>query len=203
MSLPLSQFDALAAQGAGGTGMSFGGQAGRVKRVAIVGAESTGKTWLAEALADYYAEPFVPEYAREYLLERGLDYDYTEADVLTMAKAQMVSEEAIAPKARRLLFCDTNLVVIKVWMDHSYQRTHPWVLHEMRLRHYDLHLVCDIDLPWTPDPLREHPHLRLYFRQVYLRELQDLGVKYKVIQGLERSRLGAAIVAIEELLQQP
>ena len=171
--------------------------ADRLIKVAIVGPESTGKTFLAQKLAGHFDTHWVPEYAREYLDKTGGEYE--QSDLLKIARGQVDLEDKLAEKSRNLLICDTNLLVIKIWSEHKYQNCHPWILQEILRRKYDLHFLCDIDLPWQEDPQREHPHLRTYFLDRYQTELTNLKVPFHMIRGNEMKRFHAAVNAIDNL----
>ncbi|MEO8147307.1 MAG: ATP-binding protein [Bacteroidia bacterium] len=185
-----------------------------IKRIAIVGPESTGKSELAEALALYYKTLWVREYAREYLNTLSRDYVYD--DLLEMAKGQMLSEdetarmvggdanhgESIVLRQWQIsgLFCDTNLTVIKVWSEFKYARCDEWILNEIKSRKYFLHLLTDIDLPWQPDPLREHPHERKELFEIYLNELKNQQVDFEIVSGVGDERLANAVRIIDSRL---
>src|SRR5690606_33055147 len=96
-----------------------------IKKIAIIGPESTGKSTLTKALASKFGEPWVEEYARPYL--EKLDREYQYGDLLEIAKGQLKLEDQREKLAKRMLFCDTNLYVIKVWSDHKFQKTDPWI----------------------------------------------------------------------------
>lgn len=160
-------------------------------RIAIVGPESTGKSTLSAQLADRFNTLWVPEVARQYVAD--LERPYTADDILLISKQQMALEDAMAEKAREVLFCDTNLLVTKIWMLHAYQFCHPWILEQMQSRTYDLCLLTDIDLPWEPDPLREHPHLRQYLFDWYQKELEAMAVPYQLVSGTAEQRLELAV----------
>src|SRR5690606_1258045 len=98
---------------------------------------------------------WVPEYAREYLL--NLSRNYQQKDLYEIAEGQMEAENNALEQANRFLFCDTDLYVIKVWSEHKYNACDYRVLQEIAVRNYDLYLLTDIDIPWIYDPLREHP----------------------------------------------
>ena len=165
-----------------------------VKRIAIIGPESTGKSALARGLSDYFGDPWVPEYAREYLQHLGRVYEMD--DLLRIAKGQLYREDELATEAGRFLVCDTNLIVIKIWSDFKYGSTHPWVEEQLINRFYDHYLLTDIDLPWEPDPLREHPDQR---RNLFDNYLEDQDLRYTMITGLGKSRLELAIRALNNL----
>ena len=171
--------------------------AGSLIKVAIVGPESTGKTTLAQKLAAHFDTHWVPEYAREYLDRTAGKYE--PSDLLEIAKGQTTLEDRLAGKSKNLLFCDTNLLVIKIWSEHKYKDCHPWILNEMDSRKYHLHMLCDVDLPWTADPLREHPDLRDYFFEQYKNELTDLKIPFQVINGNGTERFSKAVNAVNNL----
>ena len=164
----------------------------------IVGAESTGKTSLAKALAQHYRTRWVPEYAREYLQQ--LPTAYLQADVEAIAKGQVLAEMEATENTDGLLICDTNLLVIKIWMDHSYGATPEWILNEIDQHQYHLHILTDDDIPYEPDPLREHPEMRDYFTLKYLEELENRKLKYLKVTGNEAQRLFQSIQIIDTLL---
>lgn len=169
-----------------------------VKRIAIVGPESTGKSTLSEQLANYYHTLWVPEFARNYIA--GLDRKYTLEDIVQISKGQIKSEDELALKANALLICDTNLLVTKIWAEHAFQQCPEWITENLRNRKYDLNLLTDIDIPWEADPQREHPHLRKYFFDLYKKELESSGVNFVVISGGWEERLANSIKAINRLV---
>ena len=169
------------------------------KRILILGPESTGKSTLAEKLAQHYVEPWVPEVAREYL--EKLDRPYTYEDLLLIGKRQLSLEDELAAKAKHFLFCDTDLRVIQVWSRHRFGKVDPWVLEEIAQRTYDLILLCAPDLPWQEDPLREHPELemRQHFFEFYQHLTQASGFPWVLISGEKAERLSTAIEAVDSL----
>ncbi|MFO7999042.1 MAG: ATP-binding protein [Bacteroidales bacterium] len=169
-------------------------------KIAITGPESTGKSRLARELANHYRDVFVPEFAREYIDK--LQRPYTESDILHIAKNQLKLESDLAPGARRFLFCDTELIVAKIWSLHKYGRCDPYILQQIEKNSYSLYLLCDIDLPWQADEQREHPHLRKYFFNWYQRELEDYGFPYVIVSGPGRQRLQGAAEALNDRFPQ-
>src|ERR1700722_8395653 len=119
-------------------------------RIAIGGPECTGKSTLAEELAAHYKTCFVPEYAREYI--RKLKRSYTIDDIVTISKGQMQLEDELEAKANKILVCDTNLVVTKIWAEFKYKQCPAWIKENLVKRKYDLHLLTDVDMPWVEDP---------------------------------------------------
>jgi len=166
-----------------------------LKRIAITGPESTGKSMLAEQLAAHYGTLWVPEYAREYL--NGLNRPYEFDDLAKIARGQLAHENRLARQAGKYLFCDTELLVIKIWSLYKYHRCDPWILEELGSHPYDLYLLCDIDLPWVEDPLREHPALRKYFFDWFCRELEQMKAPFRVVSGPGPDRLQNALSIID------
>ena len=169
-----------------------------MKKIAIIGPECTGKSWLSRNLAEHFDTLWVPEYAREYLNQ--LDRPYQRSDLLSIAKGQIESEDRLTEQANELIFCDTNLYVIKIWSEHKFGQCDPWILEEIAKRKYNLHLLTSIDIPWEEDPQREHPQMRKYFFDVYHNEMIHIKTKFSVIKGLNDSRLKAAIQAVKRIL---
>ncbi len=167
-------------------------------KVAIVGPECTGKSVLSAFLADHFKTVWVREYAREFL--EGLSRPYNENDLLTIARGQLKLEDEASRGADQVLFCDTNLYVIKVWSEFKYGSTHPDILKLIDQRHYDLYLLTNIDIPWIEDPQREHPHKRQELYEMYLREMENQQVPFIVITGSGGERTNSAIKAVEKLL---
>lgn len=166
----------------------------------LTGPESTGKSWLAKNLAAHYKTLWVPERARTYLEE--INRPYRESDLLQIAMEQAELEDALAGKTSRLLFCDTGMLVLKMWSEHAFGRCHPFITDQLAKREYALCLLPDIDMPWKPDPQREHPHLREYFFSLYQKHLQEAGKPFKIISGSGAERLQNAIKATKAVLEK-
>lgn len=164
-------------------------------KILFTGPESTGKTQIAQQLADYYDAPWVPEYARTYLQQIGRPYQ--EADLLRIARGQIAAEDRLAQQATTLLFCDTSMMVMKVWSEFKYGRCHPWILKQLHTRSYDLIVLCGIDTPWTPDPQRENPAEREELYRIYQRELLALGQPYLELWGTAEERFSKVTAYLE------
>ncbi len=169
-----------------------------MQKIAITGPESTGKSTLSAQLAQHYDTVYVPEYARMYMDQ--LDRTYTQADILRIAQKQVAMEQEFLSEARHLLISDTELLVTKIWSEHAFGNCPDWILENLEKQDYDLYLLMDIDLPWEPDPQREHPHLRQYFFDLYQQSLENLKAPYVIISGNAQERLQNAIQAINERL---
>ena len=170
----------------------------RIKKIAIIGPESTGKSELSKTLAKHFNTVWVPEYARRYI--DNLDRPYNKSDLINIAKGQIQLEKGQLDRAHDFLFCDTNLLVIKVWSEHKYGNCDEWILNELNAFKYDLHLLTDVDLPWEEDPQREHPMLRRYFFDVYKNELDAADIDYRIVRGVGQERFANALSAVETFL---
>lgn len=167
-----------------------------MRKVAITGPESTGKSWLSRELVAHYQGVFVPEFAREYL--NTLERDYHAADIVKIARGQLSAERLMEGQTGTFMFCDTELIVTKIWSIHKYGKCDPFILNNITVNKYDLFLLCDIDLPWEYDRQREHPQLRHYFMEWYKRELEGYGFPYRMVSGTGKDRLTAAIGHIND-----
>ena len=168
-----------------------------IKRIAIVGPESTGKSSLCQSLSSHFKDIWVPEFARLYLSNLEREYNYE--DLLTIAKGQIESENILANAARNFLFCDTTLLTIKIWSEFKYGKSDCWILEEMEQRKYHHHLLCNIDMEWTEDPLRENPNDREELLEIHKKELDYYGYEYTIISGSGDKRINNAIEVINKL----
>ena len=172
-------------------------------RVSLTGPESTGKTTLAAQLAAHYDTVFAPEFAREYLAETGPHY--SPHDLEEIARGQLAAEaEAVAAaeaQGQRVVFFDSDLLVIKIWFEHSFGACPEWIHDAIARQHYDLVLLMGVDLPWQPDPLREHPYLRQHFYDLYQRELRERMSNYAEVSGDYARRFAHACFLVDELLR--
>ena len=166
-------------------------------RISITGPESTGKSWLASRLADHYKTKWVPEYARHYLMEINRPYTYD--DILLISKKQF-QEENSAGKGSDLLFCDTDFCVTKIWCTVKYGKCHEWITRKLEDNIYDLYLLCNIDLPWQYDPLREHPEMRTDLFGMYHNLLSEHNFNFRIVSGIGEERLKNAIHLVDEYL---
>ncbi|MGY6520301.1 MAG: AAA family ATPase [Mongoliitalea sp.] len=173
-----------------------------LKKVVIIGPESTGKSTLAQQLADHFDCLWVEEYAREYL--KNLDRPYEFDDLLSIAQGQLSLEDRLAAQSDELLICDTDLHVIQVWSEHKYGKVHEWVKQQIEDRNYDLYLLTNIDIPWEDDPLREHPdpEMRCHFFELYKQLLEKSPTSFNIISGSSKERLESAIKTVNGLFAQ-
>jgi len=180
----------------------------QIKKIVIIGPESTGKSTLCQQLAQHYETVWCPEFAREYLLKNGTNYNYN--DLLTIAKEQLNLEESYELKVNHSkfeirnskLFIDTDMYVMKVWCEYVFGKCHQYILDEIVNRKYDLYLLCDMDLPWVADELREYPNEqpRKELFNIYKDILTNQSTPWAIISGNNEQRLHYAIAAVNELI---
>jgi NadR type nicotinamide-nucleotide adenylyltransferase len=172
----------------------------QIKKIAIVGPESTGKSTITQQLAKHYETLWVPEYARYYCAP--LTEPCNLQDEINMYHGQVALEASVLAIAEKdLIFCDTTFITVKIWSNEVFGETPQVVLDALPNYAYDLYLLMDIDLPWQEDPLRDFPHKREHFMQIWHQELQGLNANYVVING-QKERLGNAISAVESFLKK-
>lgn len=169
-------------------------------RIALFGPESTGKTTLAQQLANYFETEFVPEFARDYLQEKlektGEICDIT--DMLPIAVGQTKLENEGLLLANKFLFCDTNLMVTKVFSELNYNFCDP-ILDTAALNHqYDLVFLTDIDVPWEKDDLRDTPEGRDKVFAVFKQALIDHNKPFITISGNEEERFDKAVKILND-----
>jgi NadR type nicotinamide-nucleotide adenylyltransferase len=164
-----------------------------IKKIVVIGPESTGKSTLSKALAEQLNTVWVPEYARSFLEQNNNQYEYE--DLLTIARGQIALEDEWTLRANQYLICDTDLYVMKVWSEHKFAKVDSFILETIAQRQYDGYILCDIDMPWTEDPLREHPEpkMRQYFYTIYKDIVHHSGKKFVTVSGNENERLIQAL----------
>jgi NadR type nicotinamide-nucleotide adenylyltransferase len=169
-----------------------------IRKIAIVGPESTGKSTMSAYLADHYQTVWVPEFARGYC--EKLTEPPTWQDEINMFHGQIALEEEYLLKANKLLICDTTFITVKIWSDYTFSRSPQEVLDELPKHPYDLYLLLSIDLPWEEDPLRDFPHMREHFMKVWYKELDALDANYALITGTGQNRYDNAVAALDAFL---
>ena len=171
-----------------------------IKKIAVIGPECTGKSDLSAFLAEKFNTVWVPEYARGYL--DNLTRPYQQHDLLTIARGQLRLEDVWIGDANRMLICDTNLYVIKVWSEFKFGSCDPEILKSIATRKYDLYLLSYIDIAWKEDPQREHPDKREDLYKIYRKEMENQPVPFVEIKGQGDERRQSAVTAIENVFQK-
>ena len=165
-------------------------------RIVITGPESTGKTALAQALAEEWGTVWIPEYARQYVENLNRPYDYD--DVVRIAEHQITQEATFAPQVGHgMIFFDTWLIITKIWFDLVFGKRPAWIAEHIRNAKIDLFLVCDTDLPWIADPVRENGgEMREQLLKLYCDEILSFGFSYEMISGIGPVRTANAMKAL-------
>ena len=172
----------------------------KIKKIAIVGPESTGKSTITQQLAKHYQTHWVAEYARYYCA--ALTGPCTLQDETNMFLGQRALEDAVlAMTEKDFIFCDTTFLTVKIWSDEMLGETPQLVLDNLPQYPYDLYLLMDIDLPWEDDPLRDFPEKRAYFMEVWHQELQALQANYVVVGGTEH-RFQNALKVVDAFMSE-
>lgn len=176
-----------------------------IKKIVVIGPESTGKSTLCALLAQHYQAEWCSEFAREYLLTNGTDYNTN--NLLAIARGQLALEDEISNEiqsdatATPMLFIDTDMYVMKVWSEYVFGECDFFILDAIAERKYDLYLLCNIDLPWVKDELREYPDEkpRQELFQIYKDLLINQKTPWVLISGNYEERLASAIKAVDQL----
>ena len=169
--------------------------------VVITGAESTGKSTLTEWLANHFNTVFMPEYAREYVEKLSAKYTYN--DVEHIAKQQKLQFDLLQKSNNSIVFADTWLIITKIWFEQVFQKKPHWIDSAIANSKVDLFLVCNIDLPWIPDSVRENGGSnRTNLHNKYIETIQMFGFNYKIISGENEVRLFNALQALNNFYKE-
>ncbi len=183
----------------------------KIKKIVFIGPESSGKTTLCKQLANHFNTLFVEEYAREYLLTNGKEYTYE--DLIKIAAGQIKKEEeainnlintkTTSTNSNQLLFIDTDMYVMKVWSEVVFNKCDLSILNTIATRKYDLYLLCEPDIPWVKDDLREYPdgEIRTALYQHYKELMTEQQTPWININGNFEERTAIAKNAILQLFQ--
>jgi len=177
-----------------------------VRRVCVVGAESTGTTTLAQDLAAHFGCGWVPEYGREFcevrLAERpGVAIDWQEEDFVEIATGQQLREDAAARGAARLLVCDTDALATSIWHERYRDRPSERVRALAASRTYDLYLLTGDEIPFVQDGTRDGEHVRGWMTGRFREELARRPEPWLELHGSRSERLAAAVEAVTPLLR--
>lgn len=170
-----------------------------VKKACIVGPESTGKSTLADNLANHYKTKYVPEYAKTLIHSQKGKLSYS--DMSKIAKGQLALERSVIPSSNRVLICDTDILTTTVWSNFLYGKCDSWLEKAAINNHYDLYLLMDIDVPWIDDVHRYSPDNRDHFYTMIKNKLIEKKAGFVEINGTWNERLQKSIAAIDLLLQ--
>lgn len=174
-----------------------------IRRVCVLGAESTGKTTLVASLAEHYRTLWVPEYGAPYHhVGRGDPYrPWTSDEFLHIARIRDWLEEFLAGYANRFLFCDTDTFVTAVFHEVYVGERNAALEALVEPGRYALYLLCDVDTPFHRDRLglrREDARRAMHER--YVEYLRTTGVEWLEMRGDRDERLDTAIAAVDRLV---
>jgi len=176
-----------------------------LKKIVVIGPESTGKSVLCEQLARHYHTIWCPEYAREYLIVLGRKYNYDDLLVIAQKQdelAEKYTADAIQKKYPSIFF-DTDMHVMKVWSEVVFGKCHPWILEHAAAQQSDLYLLCKPDIPWVDDGVREYPELQVRkdLYKIYKEILSRQAKPWIEIGGNYEHRFETAVTAVDALLK--
>ncbi len=181
-----------------------------VRRVVLIGAESTGKTTMAKQLADHYQTTWVPEYGREHWERKvaGLSMTgplpgWTRDEFIHIAQEQQHREDMAARIANRVLICDTNSFATGTWYERYYQRRNERIDQIGLKAKSDLYLISALDVPFVQDGFRDGESIRAWMDDRFTQQLEAAARPWKRISGPYSLRLCMAISAVNELMKQP
>ena len=175
--------------------------------VAVLGAESTGKTTLCRDLAAHFDSLWVSEYMRTYLQAKWDDEQLTCTwdDLLPIAQGQIALENKLAKQVtqtsneNRYLFCDTSLFELMVY-SHWYYGDCPAALEQAALaHHYDLILLTEVDIPWVADDLRDSPHQRDEISAYFASQLSKHRKPFQRISGDRKERVRQVVAQLADI----
>jgi NadR type nicotinamide-nucleotide adenylyltransferase len=167
------------------------------RRLVVTGPESTGKTTLATALAARFSAPLLREASRAYAEARlAGGHALTRHDAEPIARATLAAEDAALAAAPALVVLDTDLVSTVVYTRHYYGPAAAWVEAAARTRRGDLYLLCDVDLPWMSDGVRDRPEGRRAMHALFAETLREFGCVVAEVGGTGPARIDAAVRAV-------
>jgi NadR type nicotinamide-nucleotide adenylyltransferase len=166
-------------------------------RVVLTGSESTGKTTLAGRLARYYNAELVPEFVRGYAEAKGgiIDFD----DHGPIARGQMALEDEHIARTTGLVVQDTDLLSTVVYCEHYFGQCPQWIRDAAAARRPDLYLLCEIDIEWVHDGVRDRGHMREAMQELFRDAVRQSGIAAATITGDFGERLPRAVDAIDAL----
>ena len=157
-----------------------------VRRVCLLGGESSGKSELTEALALHFGTVHVAEFGRELWSAKAGALAFE--DMREIAEVQVAQEEQAAQRARRFLFCDTSPLTTLFYSRHLFGKADP-ALEGLAERGYDLTVLCAPDFPFVQDGTRQHESFRVLQHGWFQRELARRGIRHLLVTGSTAERV--------------
>ena len=166
-----------------------------IKKIVLVGPESSGKSTLSKLLSEKLNVPLVKEYGAEYFNEKNLNKnskdneEFTLLDINKIASGQIHLEDESLNKGEKMIICDTDLMTTQIWSEIYFGKSPKWIVDESYRRKYDLYLLMDIDFDWVDEGVREFPEKRQWHFDRIKKELDNRKLNYKIISGTIKERL--------------
>ena len=173
-----------------------------VHRIAILGAESTGKTTLAEQLAAEFATSWAPEYGRAYCEGRDAR-DLSLDDFDAIARGQIEAEDAAAALANRVIICDTDVRTTVTWSEMILGQRSDWLAQAASERQYSHVLLLAPDVAWVNDGTRVLGEQRSRHTRLLEDELARTSQSYTRIDGPFDERFHQAATVVARILASP
>lgn len=166
-------------------------------KIVITGPEASGKSTLCQQISNKFNVDFVLEYSRDYLIEKGGQYQLQDLLNITIGQEGLIAERAA--QSPKILIIDTAFLVLKIWAEEKYGGCPKLIEDKWKNFEVDHFLLCKPDIPWEPDPLRENPHDRDRLFDIYEQYLKKAGHNYTIIEGSYDERLSLALFCIKNL----
>lgn len=181
-----------------------------VRRIVLIGAESTGKTTLCQQLAERFNTIWVPEYGREHWERKvaGLAMNdplpsWNHEEFVQIAAEQQSRENSMAREANRVLFCDTNAYTTGTWHQRYYGCRDARVDAIGSADKVDLYLLTAPDVPFVQDGFRDGESIRHWMHEQFRGQLTKKLVPWRLIEGSYAARLAAAEQAVRSVMENP
>ncbi len=168
-------------------------------RIVLTGSECTGKTTLADRLAQHYGSTTVPEFLRSYFEQKKgiLSVD----DVIPIAMGQLELETAAQERGDNPLICDTDIISSIVYAKHYFGACPDWLEEQFMRRTPSIYLLCDIDIQWQADGQRDMEHGRQYMQQLFADELKSRNLIVHTVSGSREHRFEFATNIINSAIK--
>jgi nicotinamide riboside kinase len=162
-------------------------------KIAFTGPECSGKSTTSKALAQQFHLPWVREYAREHLEQLGREY--APDDIITIAQKQFALWKENA------FVADTEMLVCSIWYEEKTGKRSDEIESLLRAQKFDLYFLCQPDIPWEFDELRENPDDRERLFEIYKSRLEEHSLPYILIKGDMKERFTIATETVQDLVK--
>ena len=188
-------------------------------RIVFTGSESTGKTTLAADVARHYGVEVVPEFVRRFAEEKRGAIEFSDHGAI--ARGQIALEDEFLATAMQgcpappalpvlpappalpvLLLQDTDLLSTVVYCRHYFGRCPAWIEEAAGARRPDLYLLCDTDVPWVADGVRDRGHMRDAMQRLFEEAINASGTRRARLSGTHQHRFAEAIKIIDRLIEE-